>query len=138
MGQAFSLVFLLQQCRSILCLHPVNVLSLWCFYRESLLLLRFLLEGRKLVGFPLWIESKALIKRTNSNVACRSFFPYTFKDSTDGKYLWYAIKNIGTKPYQSSWSMEFQSVICRKTVIVIFRINIFGMESIFSVRVVID
>ena len=29
------LVVLLLQCRSILCLHLVNVLSLWCFYRES-------------------------------------------------------------------------------------------------------
>ena len=42
---------LLQQCRGIMCLHPVNVLSLWCFYRESLLLLRFILVGRMLVRF---------------------------------------------------------------------------------------
>ena len=42
MGLARPLVVLLLQCRSILCPHPVNVLSLWCFYRESLLLLRFL------------------------------------------------------------------------------------------------
>ena len=32
------LVVHLLQCRSMLCRHPVNVLSLWCFYRESLLL----------------------------------------------------------------------------------------------------
>ena len=32
-------------------LHQVNVLSLWCFYRESLLLLRSLLVSRMLVGF---------------------------------------------------------------------------------------
>ena len=38
-------------CRSIPCLHLVNVLSLWYFCRESLLLLRFLLLGRMLVGF---------------------------------------------------------------------------------------
>ena len=41
------LVALLLQCRSILCLHLVIVLLLWCFYRESLLLLRFL----SVVGF---------------------------------------------------------------------------------------
>ena len=40
-------------CKSLLCLHPRNVLSLWCFYREPLLLLRFLLVGRMLVGFVL-------------------------------------------------------------------------------------
>ena len=34
----------------VFCLHPVNVLSLSCFYRESLLLRRFLLVGRMLVG----------------------------------------------------------------------------------------
>ena len=49
MGQACPLVVLLLQCRSNLCLHPVNALSLWCFCRESLLLLRFLLVGRMLV-----------------------------------------------------------------------------------------
>ena len=41
----------IKRCRSILCLHPVNILSLWCFCRELLLLLRFLLVGRMLVGF---------------------------------------------------------------------------------------
>ena len=34
MGLVCLLVVLLIQYRSILCLHPVNVLSLWCFYRE--------------------------------------------------------------------------------------------------------
>ena len=63
--------------KSILCLHPVNVLSLWCFYRESLLLLRFLF-GRPYAGricsiFPLWMEPKVLVKSTNRNVACRFF-----------------------------------------------------------------
>ena len=51
MGLACPLVVILLQCRSILCLHPGNVLSLWCFCRESLLLVRFLLVGRMLVGF---------------------------------------------------------------------------------------
>ena len=51
MELACLLVVLQLQCRSILCLHLVNVLSLWCFYRVSLLLLRFLLVGRMLVGF---------------------------------------------------------------------------------------
>ena len=50
MGLACPFVVLLLQCRSILCLHPVNVLSLWCFYRESLWLLRFFLVGHMLVG----------------------------------------------------------------------------------------
>ena len=50
-GLACPLVVVLIQCRSILCLHPVNVLSLWCFCRESLLLLRFLLVDLMLVGF---------------------------------------------------------------------------------------
>ena len=40
MGLACPLVVLLLKCQSILCLHPVNVLSLWCFYRESLLLFK--------------------------------------------------------------------------------------------------
>ena len=30
------------------------------------------------------MESKALVKSTKINVACRFFCPYTFKDSTDG------------------------------------------------------
>ena len=51
MGLACPLVVLLIQCRSILCLHLVNAPSLWCFYREPLLLLRFLLVCRMLVGF---------------------------------------------------------------------------------------
>ena len=34
--------------------------------------------------FPLCMESKALVKSTISNVACRFF---AFKDSTDGQYL---------------------------------------------------
>ena len=77
-GPSVSLLaVLLLQCRSILCLHLVNVLSLWCFYRESLLLLRFLLIGRTLVGFVpsslLWMESKVLVKSINSNVTCRFF-----------------------------------------------------------------
>ena len=76
MGLACALVVLLQQCRRILCLHLVIVLSLWCFCRESLLLLRFLMVGRMLVRicsiFPLGMESKALVKSTNSNVACRA------------------------------------------------------------------
>ena len=46
MGLACSLVVLLLQCRSILCFHPVYVLSLWCFYRELLLLRRSLLVRR--------------------------------------------------------------------------------------------
>ena len=41
-GLSCLLVVLLLQCRNILCLHLVNVLSLLCFCRESLLLLRFL------------------------------------------------------------------------------------------------
>ena len=79
MGLACPLVVLLLQCGSILCLHPVNVLSLWCFCRELLLLQRFLLVGRML-GFvpslPMCMESKALVKSTNSNFVCR-FFPRT-------------------------------------------------------------
>ena len=51
MGLVCPLVVLLLQCRSILCLHPVNVLSLLCFCRESLLLLLFLLIGHILVWF---------------------------------------------------------------------------------------
>ena len=43
----FTVPVLLLQCRSILYLHPMNVLSIWCFCRELLLLLRFLLVGRK-------------------------------------------------------------------------------------------
>ena len=38
MGLACPIVVVLLQRRCILCLHLVNVLSLWCFYRESLLL----------------------------------------------------------------------------------------------------
>ena len=38
--------------------------------------------------FPLWMESKALAKSTNNNVACWFFCPHAFKDSTDGQYLW--------------------------------------------------
>ena len=53
MGLACPLVVLLLQCRRIMCLHLVIVLLLWCFYRESLLLLRFLLVCRMLVGFVL-------------------------------------------------------------------------------------
>ena len=61
-------VFLLQ-CRSSLCLHPENVLSLWCFYYYY---------GRPYASricsiFPLWMESKVLVKSTNSIVACRLF-----------------------------------------------------------------
>ncbi len=70
------LAVLMLQCRSNLCLHPVNVFSLWCFYRESFLLLRFLLVGRVLLGFvlsSLRTESKALVKSTNNVVACRIF-----------------------------------------------------------------
>ncbi len=42
---------------------------------------------------PEWMELKALVKSTKSNVAffqkVMSFFcPYAFKDSTDGQYLW--------------------------------------------------
>ena len=44
------LAVLLLQCRSILCLHP-NILSLWCFYRESLLLRWSLLVCPMLLGF---------------------------------------------------------------------------------------
>ena len=32
------------------------------------------------------MESKTLVKLTNSIVACRFFHPYVFKDSTDGQY----------------------------------------------------
>ena len=35
MEQACPLVILLLQCRSNLCLHPVNALSLWCLYTKS-------------------------------------------------------------------------------------------------------
>ena len=77
MGLVCPLAVLLLQCRSNLCLHLVNVLSLWCFYRESLLLPRSLLvcpyASRICFIFPLWMESKALVKSTNSNVACRFF-----------------------------------------------------------------
>ena len=77
MGLVCLLAVLLLLCRSSLCVHPENVLSLWCFYRESLLLRRYLLVSRMLVEFvpfsPLWMESKALVKSTNSNVACRFF-----------------------------------------------------------------
>ena len=77
MGLACPLVVLLLQCRSILCLRPVNVLALWCFCKELLLLLRFFF-GRPYASricsiFPLCMESKALVKSTNSNVACRFF-----------------------------------------------------------------
>ena len=51
MGLAWTLVVLLLQCRGILCLPLVNVLSLWCFYREPLLLPRSLSVGRMLVAF---------------------------------------------------------------------------------------
>ena len=51
MGLAGPLEVLLLQCRSIMYLHPVKVLSLWCFYRESLLLRRSLLVCHMLVGF---------------------------------------------------------------------------------------
>ena len=44
MELACPLVVLLLQCRSILCLHLVIVLLLWCFYKESLLLLRAILN----------------------------------------------------------------------------------------------
>ena len=38
MGLVCLLSVLLLQCWSSLCLHPENIVSLWCFYRESLLL----------------------------------------------------------------------------------------------------
>ena len=52
MELACLLVVLLLQCQSILCLHLVNVLSLWCFYRESLLLLTLINKIRE-NGFEL-------------------------------------------------------------------------------------
>ena len=57
-----SLAVLLLQYRSSLCFHPENILSLSCFYRESLLLRQSLLVGRMQVGFGLhslseWIRS---------------------------------------------------------------------------------
>ena len=77
MGLVCLLAVLLLQCQSSLCLHPENVLSLWCFYRESLWPQRSLLvmpyASRIYSIFPLWIESKALVKSTNSIVACRFF-----------------------------------------------------------------
>ena len=67
----------LLQCRSRLCLHPENGLLLRCFCRASLWLRRFLLVGRRQVefapSFPLWMESKALVKSTNNIVASRFF-----------------------------------------------------------------
>ena len=41
MELACPFVVLLLQCQSNLCLHLVNVLSFWCFHRESLLLLQY-------------------------------------------------------------------------------------------------
>ena len=77
MELVYPLVVLLIQCRSILCLHLVNVLSLWCFNREALLRLRFFLRrpyaSRICSIFPLGGESKALVKSINSNVASRFF-----------------------------------------------------------------
>ena len=70
MGLACPLVVLLLQCRNILCLHPVNVLSLRCFCKELLLLQRFLWQAvcNKICSiFPLCTESKALVKSTHTH-----------------------------------------------------------------------
>ena len=64
MGIVCPLVVLLLQCWSILCFHLVNILSLSCFYRESLLLWQSLLVSHMLVGFvpsSLWMEFLFLI-----------------------------------------------------------------------------
>ena len=85
MDLACLLVVLLLQCRSILCLHLVYVLSLWCFYRESLWLLRFLLVDRMFVGF-----FPSFLCEWNRQIVMSlvGFCPYAFKDSADGQYLW--------------------------------------------------
>ena len=79
MGQVCLLAVPLLQCQSSLCLYPENTLSLWCFYRESLWLQRFLLVDHMRVEFApssLCMESKAFLKSTNSIVAC-SLFAHT-------------------------------------------------------------
>ena len=64
MGLACHLVVVLLQSRSILCRHPVNVLSLWCFVIAATVSFGRPYASRICSIFPLWMESKALVKST--------------------------------------------------------------------------
>ena len=77
--------------RSSLCLNPENVLSLWCFYRESLWLRRFLLVGRMWEEF--YPSSLCEWKKRPSyswQIILKpvGFCPYAYKNSTDSENLW--------------------------------------------------
>ena len=65
MELACLLAVLLLQCRSILCLHLVNVLTLWCFYRESLL--QAAVVSILLYGCTTWTLTKRLEKKLDAN-----------------------------------------------------------------------
>ena len=94
MELACPIVLLLLQCRSILCLHPVNVLSLWCFYRESLLLLQFLLVGRTLVGF---VPSSLCEWNRRTDKMKRSFFLSVVSILLYGCTTWTLTKRLEKK-----------------------------------------